>query len=114
MAENSDILWSGLDTEGIECQISRKQWRAHVAKRPEIGEALELTKGAMVAPEVSEPDLRRPADESERYFRLLRMAGQGRWARHVLVVSVKYVRQSDGRWMKFYQSCWYERRKVRP
>ena len=111
MAENPDILWSSQDADGIECQIGRRQWQEHVAKRPEIEEALELTKAAMAAAESVEYDRHRPADEAERYFRLLRISGQGRWSRHLLVVSVKYVRQSDGKWIKFYQSCWYERKK---
>ena len=111
MAEDLDILWSGQDTNGIECQISQRQWQEHVAKRPEIDEALELTKAAMRTAGSAEPDRRRPADEAGRYFRLLRVSGQGRWSRHVLVVSVKCVRQDDDRWIKFYQSCWYECRK---
>ena len=111
MTEDLDILWSGQDSYGVECQISRRQWQEHVAKRPEIEDALELTKAALKSAEGVEPDKHRPADEAGRYFRLLRIAGQGRWARHVLVVSVKYVRQSNERWTKFYQSCWYERKK---
>lgn len=111
MADNSDVLWSGPDSDGVQCQISQPQWQTHVAKRPEIEAALELTKTAMVAAESIEHDKHRPADEDQRYFRLLRIAGQGRWARHFLVVSVKYVRQNDNQWMKFYQSCWYERKK---
>lgn len=113
MPEESDILWLGEDAEGIKCQISRKQWQEHVAKQPEIGDALELTKAAMQLAKEIEPDGRRPVDEAGRYFRLLCVAGRDRWARHVLVVSVKYVRQSDGCWIKFYQSCWYERSKER-
>ena len=111
MAENSDVFWNGYDTDGIECRISRRQWQEHVAKRPEIEDALELTKAAMTAAESIEPDRHRPADEGRRYFRLLRISGQRRWSRHLLVVSVKYVRQNDDRWVKFYQSCWYERKK---
>lgn len=111
VAENLDVLWSGLDRDGVECQISRRQWQEHVTKRPEIEAALELTKAAMMAAESIEPDKQRPADEEQRYFRILRLSGQRRWFRHCLVVSVKYVRQSDNRWMKFYQSCWYERKK---
>lgn len=111
MAENLDMLWSGQDADGIECQISRRQWQAHASKRPEIEDALELTKAAMRAAESVEPDRHRPTDEAGRYFRLLRISGQGRWSRHALIVSVKYVLQSDERWIKFYQSCWYERRK---
>lgn len=111
MAENHDILWSGQDADGIECQISRRQWQEHVARRPEIEEALELTKAAMTVAESVELDRHRPADEAGRYFRLLRVSGQGRWSRHVLVVSAKYVRQNDDKWIKFYQSCWYERKK---
>ena len=111
MAENSDVLWSGQDLAGVECQISRRQWQEHVAKRPEIGDALELTKAALTAAESVEPDRHRPTNEEGRYFRILRVSGQGRWSRHSLVVSVKYVRQSDDKWIKFYQSCWYERQK---
>ena len=50
MAENPDILWSSQDANGIECQISRRQWQEHVVKRPEIEEALELTKAAIQTP----------------------------------------------------------------
>ena len=111
MVENSDVLWSGLDREGVECQISRRQWQEHVAKRPEIEDALELTKAAMTAADSVEPDKHRAADEEQRYFRILRTSGQGRWSCHFLVVSVKCVQQSDGKWIKFYQSCWFERVK---
>ncbi len=31
------------------------------------------------------------------------------WGGYQLRVSVKYVRQATGEWIKFYQSCWYER-----
>ena len=106
-----DVLWSGSDSDRVECQISRRQWQEHVVKRPEIEAALELTKIAMTAAESVEPDRNRPADEERRYFRLLHISGQGQWDRHLLVVSVKYVRQNDDRWIKFYQSCWYERKK---
>lgn len=111
MAENPDVIWSGQDNDGVECQVSRPQWQEHVAKRPEIEDAFELTKAAMAAADSVEPDRHRPADEAGRYFRLLRVSGQGRWSRHSLVVSVKYVRQGDGKWIKFYQSCWYERKR---
>ncbi|MBI3757937.1 MAG: hypothetical protein HY267_08170 [Deltaproteobacteria bacterium] len=111
MADDTDVLWGGQDSDGVQCQISRRQWQEHVAKRPEIEAALELTKTAMAAAESAEPDKHRPADEERRYFRLLRISGQERWARHLLVVSVKCVRQSDDRWIKFYQSCWYERKR---
>src|SRR4029453_13741295 len=110
VAENPDVLWNGQDTDGVECQISRRQWQEHVAKRPEIVGALELTKVAMTAEESVESDRHRPADEERRYFRILRVSGQSQWSRHFLVVSVKYVRQSDDKWIKFYQSCWYERK----
>lgn len=113
MAEDSDVLWSGQDSDGVGCQISRRQWQEHVAKRPEIEGALELTKAAMREAGSIEPDRQRPNDEAGRYFRILRVSGQGRWSRHSLVVSVKYIRQDDGRWIKFYQSCWYERKKER-
>jgi hypothetical protein len=111
VAENPDVLWNGQDSDGVECQISRRQWQEHVAKRPEIEDALELAKTAMTAAGSVELDRHRLVDEERRYFRLLRVSGQGQWSRHCLVVSVKYVRQSDGRWIKFYQSCWYERKK---
>jgi len=111
MAESPELLWVERDAEGIECQISRRQWQEHVAKRPEIAGAFELTKTAMLKPEVIEPDRHRLNDEAGRYFRLLRISGQERWARYMLVVSVKYVRQDNGRWIKFYQSCWYERQR---
>ncbi len=111
MTEDSDILWRGQDNEGVECQISRQQWHTHVVKRPEIADAFELTQTAMSAAESIEVDKHRSPDEIGRYFRLLRVSGRGKWSRHVLVVSVKYVRQNDHRWIKFYQSCWYERWK---
>ncbi len=101
-------LWQGRNHEGIECRIAADQWQRHVAKRPEIAGALELTKRAMVNPAKEEHDPHR-SDEPERRFRLLSVPGEGRWNRHWLRVSVKLVRQPDGRWVKFYQSCWYER-----
>ena len=110
MAENGDVFWKGIDTDGIECRIDESQWYSHVVKRPEIEDALELTKSAMVSARNVEVDRNR-ANNGGRYFRLLRVPGLGLWLRHVLVVSVKYVRQHDGRWVKFYQSCWYEHRK---
>ncbi len=111
MAENPDVLWTGQDSDGIECRMSHRQWQDHVAKRPEIADALDLTKAAMTTAVSVEPDRHRPVDEEGRYFRLLRVSGQGQWSRHCLVVSVKYARQRDNRWTKFYQSCWYERKK---
>ena len=110
MAENPDILWSDQDSDGVECQISCRQWQEHVAKRPEIEDALELTKTAMTATESVEFDRHRPADEERRRFRILRISGVKQWSRHFLVVSVKCVRQSNDKWIKFYQSCWYERK----
>lgn len=101
-------LWRGRDYEGIECRIAADQWKKHVAKRPEIADALELTKRAMENPAKEEHDPNRP-DEAERCFRLLSFLGEGRWERHWLRVSVKLMRQSDGCWVKFYQSCCYER-----
>jgi hypothetical protein len=110
VAENLDVLWNGQDSDGVECQISRRQWQVHVAKRPEIEDALELTKAAMTAAESVESDKHRAADEEQRYFRILRISGLNQWSRHFLIVSVKYVRQSGDKWIKFYQSCWYERK----
>jgi len=56
VAYDFDILWRGQDTDEVECCISRRQWETHVAKRPEIEDALELTKKALIAAEFVEPD----------------------------------------------------------
>ena len=48
--------------------MSRRQWQDHVAKRPEIADALELTKAAMTTAVSVEPDRHRPVDEEGRYF----------------------------------------------
>jgi len=111
VTDDRDILWRGQDTDGVECCISRRQWEVHVAKRPEIEDAFELTTRALIAAEFVELDKHRPVDEIGRRFRLLRISGQDQWARYFLVVSVKYVLQSDNQWIKFYQSCWYERKR---
>jgi len=97
-------LWRDVDRNGVECCIAEDQWQRHVAKRPEIADALDLTIKAMVTPTKEEPDCHR-ADEPRRRFRLLAVQGKGRWSQHWLRVSVKLVRQPDGRWIKFYQSC---------
>ena len=102
-------IWRGFDGEGIECRIAKDQWERHVAKRPEIAESLSLTIQAMRAPEMVELDKHRP-DEPRRRFRILSVRASGDWAGYQLRVSVKYVRQND-EWVKFYQSCWYERSK---
>lgn len=102
-------IWQGRDKEGIECRIAGEQWESHVAKRPEIEDALDLTIQAMIDPETVEPDKHRSPDEPRRHFRLLTVSGVGRWEGYHLKVSVKYVRQTTGEWIMFYQSCWYER-----
>lgn len=106
-----EILWYGFDESGIECQIARQQWENHVAKRPEIEDALSFTGETMLRPDRVEPDKNRSPDEESRYFRILSKAGMGRWGGYRLKVSVKYIKQEEGRWVKFYQSCWYEREK---
>lgn len=108
MALDRNMIWSGYDENGIRCCVARSQWMGHVAKRPEIEDALELTIQAMVSPEAVEPDPARP-DEPNRRFRLLAVSGTGSWEGYNLRVSVKYVRQETEEWVKFYQSCWYER-----
>ena len=84
MAENPAVLWNGQDSDGVECQISRRQWQEHVAKRPEIEDALELTKAALMAAGSVESDRHRPVDEERRYFRLFKRAAYedpGAWIR---------------------------------
>jgi hypothetical protein len=103
-------LWRGVDQEGIESFITRDQWNTHVAKRVEIADALDLTIRAMTKPESVEPDQNR-RDEASRHFRLLTVSAAGIRPSYNLRVSVKYVRQSDGAWFKFYQSCWFQRAK---
>lgn len=107
---SSDWMRQGNQPDGTGFCIARKQWERHVAKRPEIVDALELTVAAMNQPEFAEPDPHRP-DEEERRFRLLSIAATGQWQGYYLKVSVKYVQQPSGEWVKFYQSCWYERRR---
>lgn len=106
-----EILWRGFDEEGIECQIARQQWGSHVAKRPEIEDTLALTRETMLRPDRVEPDKNRSPDEEGRYFKILSRTGTGRWGGYRLKVSAKYVKQEDDKWIKFYQSCWYEREK---
>lgn len=106
-----NILWRGLDRDGVECQIVRQQWESHVVKRPEIEDALALTRETMLRPDRVELDKNRFPDEEGRYFRILSRPGIGRWNGYRLKVSVKYVKREEGRWVKFYQSCWYEREK---
>jgi len=105
-----EIIWRGYNGDDVECQIAAEQWESHVAKRPEIADALELVIQAMVEPEGTEPDKNRP-DEPKRRFKLLTVSGLGEWEDYQLKVSVKYVRQITGDWIKFYQSCWYERKR---
>lgn len=103
-----DFLWRGVDQAGIESFIARDQWNAHLDKRIEIIDALDLTIRAMTNPESVEPDKRRP-DERSRYFRLLTVSATNARPGYTLIVSVKYVQQPGGAWFKFYQSCWFER-----
>ena len=116
-----EIIWRGYNSDNVECQIALEQWENHVAKRPEIANALELVIQAMLNSEGIEPDKNRP-DEPMRCFKLLTVSGFGEWEGYQLKVSVKYVRfahrrlrltvrQVTGDWIKFYQSCWYERKR---
>ena len=98
----------GIQLDGTSFHIARDQWESHMAKRPEIAHALDLTVQAMREAIHSEPDRNRP-DDPNRRFRILTIAGIGHWQGYFLRVSVKYARQSTGEWIKFYQSCWYER-----
>lgn len=98
----------GIQLDGTPFRIARDQWESHTAKRPEITHALHLTEEAMREAIHSEPDRNRQ-DETHRRFRILTVAGTDEWQGYDLRVSVKYVRQSTGEWIKFYQSCWYER-----
>lgn len=106
----TDSLWEGTDADGIKSIISRKQWENHVVKRPEIANVLDLTIRAMMKPESIAPDRNRQ-DETKRYFRLLTISAQSVRRDYKLVISVKYVQQSNGEWLKFYQSCWFERKR---
>lgn len=98
----------GMQLDGTLFHIAHDQWESHMAKRPEITHALDLTVQAMRDAINSEPDRNRP-DEPNRRFRILTIAGIGQWQGYFLRVSVKYARQSTGEWIKFYQSCWCER-----
>jgi len=108
MAPDRDMIWSGQQQDGGRGCVAGTQWIGHVARRPEIQGALDLTIQPMVSPETVEPDPARP-DEPNRRFRLLAVSGTGAWQGYNLRVSVKYVRQAAEEWVKFYQSCWYER-----
>lgn len=105
-----EYIWQGTDNEGTPSFIARAQWESHVVKRIEIGEALPLAIRAMLTPERIENDRNRP-DQESRYFRLLSVAAENMRRGYILRVSVKYVRQPSGVWHKFYQSCWFERKK---
>lgn len=109
MAE-TDQGWirEGSQPDGTRFRIARDQWEKHRAKRPEIADGLSLVAWAMKQPKTAEPDRHRP-DEERRGFRLFTVAGRGKWRGYILRVSVKYVQQPSGEWIKFYQSCWYER-----
>ena len=106
----TDLLWHGTDREGIESFIARDQWNKHVVKRAEIADAVDLVIRAMTGPERVEPDKNR-RDEASRYFRLLIVSAGDLRPGYNLRVSVKYVEQTAGLWLKFYQSCWFERAK---
>ena len=108
MDGDADSVWQGRDRDGIECHIAREQWEHHVAKRPEIRSALALTVRAMTAPDRTEND-KHHLDEARRYFRLLTISAEEIRVGYDLKVSVKYVVQANGNWIKFYQSCWFER-----
>ena len=103
-----EYLWQGVDFEGTACFISRAQWTSHVGKRREIMNAFDLTVRAIIQPDTIEPDRNRP-DEPMRHFRLLSISADEIRGGYILRVSVKAVRQANGVWHKFYQSCWLER-----
>jgi hypothetical protein len=109
-AEDAEREWikHGIQQDGTPFRIARDQWESHTTKRPEITRTLDLTVQAMQEAINSEPDRNRP-DEPDRRFRVLTIGGIGQWQAYRLRVSVKYVRQATGEWIKFYQSCWYER-----
>jgi len=103
-------LWRGVDQDGIESFIAQDQWNAHVAKRIEIADALDLVVSAMTDPESVELDRNR-ADERQRYFRISTVSAKPARSGYNLRVSVKYVAQGNDVWFKFFQSCWFERAK---
>jgi hypothetical protein len=111
--DNSDggreWIRQGIQVGGTPFRVARDQWESHAAKRPAIADALDLTARAMREVLSPEPDRNR-SDEPRRRFRILSIAGGGKWQGYLLRVSVKYVQQPTGEWVKFYQSCWYERR----
>jgi hypothetical protein len=108
--EDGEREWikRGIQLDGTLFRIARDQWEGHTAKRPEITHALDLTVQGMREAINSEPD-RNQRDEPDRRFRVLTIEGIGQWQGYLLRVSVKYTRQTTGEWIKFYQSCWYER-----
>ena len=55
MGPDRDIIWGGYDEDGVRCCVARSQWMGHVANRPEIGEALDLTSQALASPETVVP-----------------------------------------------------------
>ncbi len=106
----TDYLWHGTDAEGVQSFIAHDQWHTHILKRVEITDAIDLTVRAITQPQSTEPDRNRP-DETTRYFRILTISAQEKRPGYDLRVSVKYVRQPNGAWFKFFQSCWFERKK---
>ena len=110
MSVESQWLWQGRDSDGVDSRIARAQSHTHVANRPEIAPALELTVRAMLAPDTIEPDRQKP-DEAHRHFRLLTVSADGLRIGYMLRVSVKYVQQESGHWIKFFQSAWLERKR---
>lgn len=107
MTKQSDYIWNSFDINGVECCISRLQWEQHVYKRPDISQCLSLTIQAMQRVDLEKPDRRRP-DENGRRFRFVDIVDPT-MVGYILRVSIKYVRQNDGLWIKFYQSCWHQR-----
>ena len=110
ISNDRDFIWQGRDADGINSRIARDQWEQHVAKRPEIAPALTLTIRIMQSPTTVELDRQRP-DEAQRYFRLLAASADELRMGYRLKVSVKYVQQPTGEWLKFFQSCWFERQR---
>ncbi len=72
-----------------------------------ISQCLSLTIQAMQRVDLEKPDRRRP-DENGRRFRFVDIVDPT-MVGYILRVSIKYVRQNDGLWIKFYQSCWHQR-----
>lgn len=94
--------------------IDQDAWLRHVLKHPEIKPFLEAVVNTIIDPDFIFPDTR--PSEQDRYFRRLYQKGSlsGYFAEHFVRVAVKYVRQTDGTYVGFYSSSWFQRQIQEP